>query len=62
MKNEFLCMDCGCVFTISINQIKRIKNQGMHLPTHCPMCRSYRWKEERLKAKRAKKFERKVQQ
>lgn len=58
MKKEILCLDCGCYFTVSINQIKKAKAKGHHIPTHCPACRSIRWKEERTQNRRAKKFER----
>ena len=59
MKKEIICSDCGSLFELNINQIKKLKNKGFKVPSHCPMCRSYRWKEVRLKKKRAKKFERK---
>lgn len=61
MKKEFLCLDCGCYFVMSVKQIRRLKAKGLYIPTHCPMCRNIRWKEERRKTRRAKKFERKIE-
>ncbi len=59
MKKERLCLDCGCYFTISLNDIKKLRVKGKCVPTHCPVCRERRWKEERQSIRRAKKFERK---
>jgi len=59
MSKEILCLDCGCYFTVSIGQIKKLKAKGYKVPTHCPSCRSFRWKEERQAKRRANKFERK---
>lgn len=58
MKKEILCLDCGYNFTVSINQTKKAKAKGKHIPTHCLACRSIRWKEERTQIRRVKKFER----
>ena len=60
MRKEILCFDCGHYFTISLGNIKKLKAKGKHIPTHCPMCREQRWKEERQSIRRAKKFERKI--
>jgi len=58
MRKEILCLDCGCYFTVSLGKTKRMSSKGIHIPTHCPVCREIRWKEERQSKKRAKKFER----
>ena len=60
MKKELLCLDCGRYFAITLGEIRKIKKTGKHVPTHCPMCREQRWKEERTLNRRAKKFERKI--
>lgn len=59
MKKELMCLDCGCLFVVSAKQIKKYKKKGFRVPSHCPVCRDIRWREERLKKKRANKFERK---
>lgn len=59
MRKEFLCLDCGRFFVISLKERKRLKAEGKHIPTHCPTCRERRWKEKRQRIRRAKKFERK---
>lgn len=58
MKKEILCLDCGCYFSLTLGAIKTYKSKGLNIPTHCPACRSIRWKEERTQNRRAKKFER----
>ncbi len=58
MKKDIMCLDCGCQFSISVRQIKSYKKRGLHIPSHCPMCRDIRWKEDRIKTRQAKKFER----
>lgn len=59
MKKERLCLDCGCYFTLTLGEIRKMKAKGKCIPTHCPVCRERRWKEERQNVRRAKKFERK---
>lgn len=58
MKKEILCLDCGCYFFLASGARKAYKAKGLNIPTHCPACRSIRWKEERTQIRRAKKFER----
>lgn len=58
MKKEIMCLDCGCYFSVSLGTMKKMKSKGLNIPTHCPVCREIRWKEERHNKKRARKFER----
>lgn len=58
MKKEIMCSDCGCYFAVSLGAMKKMKSKGLNIPTHCPVCREIRWKEERQNKKRARKFER----
>jgi len=53
-----VCVDCGHYFTISAKQVKAIKQRNRNLPTHCPMCRSFRWSEERRRTRQIQKYER----
>lgn len=58
MKKMLFCLDCGHIFSLSANEIKRYKLKGLHIPTHCPMCRNITWHKARKLSKRASKYER----
>lgn len=39
MKKQILCKSCGCIFTLTKNQIRFYEEKGWQIPKNCVFCR-----------------------